>query len=143
MNNTIEIAQKVFTKIQQEAPNLTMRIHIDEPVELCMDILKQAGLKFDVHLNLQNNDELHLVIGNFWCEWFPCTKEEKVEQYIDAALGLLSGRYRILEHYHGKKAIKAELQVPENDGWKTTATWETFWLPFPWLKRDERILQNI
>ena len=143
MNDTIKIAQNTFEQIQRKFPALKMRIHTDQPVELCMDIPKQNGLNFDVHLNLQNIDQLHLSAGNFWCEWCPCTLKERVEQYIDAVSGLLSGKYRILEHYRGKKAVKAEFQVPENDEWKTIRirVWLTSLLPFPWVKNDS-ILQN-
>ena len=143
MNNPIEIAQTSFKEISRRFPGLKMHIHADAPVELCMDIPRQENLAFDVHLNLQNNDELHLASGHFWCEWFPCSEQKKADQYIDAVSGLLAGKYRIVEHYHGKKAVKAELQIPENDRWKTIAAWATFYLPFPWLKKHYEVLQNV
>ncbi len=52
MSDTIKIAKDVFEEIQREFPALSMRIHNDQPVELCMDILKQNGLNFDIYLNL-------------------------------------------------------------------------------------------
>ena len=142
MIDTIKIATDTFERIQRQFPSLSMRIHNDQPVELCMDIHKQTGLKFNIDLNLQNNDELHLVVaGNFWLEWFPCTKKKKVEEYIEAVSGVLSGKYRILEHYRDKKVVKAELQSPEKDGWKTIGTWATWSFPFPWRK-NYNVVQN-
>ncbi|OPY88314.1 MAG: hypothetical protein A4E71_00525 [Smithella sp. PtaU1.Bin162] len=144
MADTLKIAQDVFARIQKEFPHLSMRIHNDQPVELSMDIPKQEGLNFDIYLNLQNNDELHLMAGNFfWLEWFPCTKGEKVEEYLAAVLGLISGKYRICEHYRGKKAVRAELQVQGKDGkWKTIGAWSKLSLPFP-CRKHYQILQNV
>ena len=46
-------------------------------VQLVMDIPAQPGLLFDVNLNLQNRDELHLQASTLWVSWFPCTKQKK------------------------------------------------------------------
>jgi len=75
-----------------------------------MDIPAQPGLSFEVHLNLQNRDELHLVASAFWCEWFPCSNPKKVERYIEAVSGLLVPRCQGL---CGKDPLK--LQVPRGD----------------------------
>ena len=142
MSETIEIAKRTFELIQQKFPNLTMRIHNDGPVELSLEIKKQNGLNFDIDLNLQNNDELHFSVGHFWCEWFPCTKQAEVDEYIDLVSGFISGQYRILEHCRGKRIVKSELQSPENDSWKTRATCMTPSFPFP-IKKTFNVVQNI
>lgn len=143
MTDNINIATEVFDRIQKKFPNISMRIGNQHHVlDLWMDIPKQDGLKFDIHLNLQNNDELHMTVaGNFWLEWFSCTDKVNVERYVEAVSGLLSGKYRILEHYRGKKAVKAELQSPKDGGWKTIGTWSTMSFPFPW-KKNYNIVQN-
>jgi len=110
-----------------------MQLDRDHPhVDLNMDIPRQTGLNFDVNLNLQNIDELHLSAGHFWLEWFPCTDGGIVSAFREAVCGVLSGEFRILEHYRGKRAIKAELQRPSGQGWQTIGTWSTWSLPIPW-----------
>lgn len=138
----IEIANRAFDRIKSAFPNLNMELkHDHQHVDLFMDIKKQKGLDFDVNLNLQNLDELHLATDVLWVEWFPCTHPEKVEEYYEAVCGVLSGSYRILEHYKGKKAIKAELQKPIKDGWQTIHTWGTVSWPF-FRKKTFKVLQN-
>jgi len=109
-------------------------------VDLNMDVRKQPGLSFDVNVNLQG-DELHLSAGAFWLEWFPCTDPEITARYRDAVIGLLSGRYRILEHCVGKNVVRAQLQRPDNHGWQIIGTWSGLRDLFPW-RRTTRVLQN-
>ncbi len=142
MYNNLETTQRIFTKIQNEFPLLHMTVHKTAFTKLSMHIPAQEGLKFDVHLNLKNTDELQLSAGIFSCEWYPCTQQKKVDQFLDAVNGILSGEYRILEHYRWKFAVKAQLQIFDNDGWKTVATWGTFHFPWPW-KKEYHILQNL
>lgn len=137
----IEIALDVFRRIRQRFPHLAMTLDPHHPqVDVALDIPKQAGLDFAVHLNLQNRDELHIVAGAFWCEWFPCTAHEKVDEYLDAVAGLIEGRYRILEHVRGTTVVKAELQKPVDSGWETVGCWLR--PSFPWPRRRTRVLQN-
>lgn len=142
--DTVAIARAAFTRIQQRFPSLEMILD-DEPahVELVLDIPRQPGLSFDVHLNLQNVDELHIVAGAFWCEWFPCTKQDRVDDYVDAVAGLLSGEYRIVESRSGTKAVRAVLQRPKGANWETVATWSTSLIPWIlWIGRKQHVLQN-
>ncbi len=119
----LKIAENVFQKILERFPSLRIEKGQSAPVELSVNIPALSGLKHTVNLNLQNRDELHFVVGNFWLEWFPCTDVTKVEAYIDAVSGFLEGRYRVLEHYRGNKCVKAELQAPQSKGeWKTIGT---------------------
>jgi hypothetical protein len=110
-------------------------------VDLSMDVPHQQELIFDVNLNLQG-DELHLSAGSFWLEWFPCTRPDVVERYRDAATGLLSGKYRILEHCIGSRPVKAQLERPQGAGWQTIGTWCNFGTLIPW-RRTTRVLQNL
>ena len=93
------IALRVFEEIRAAFPELrsTVDRHPAE-VELAMDFDAQPGLLFDVHLNLQNSDELHLNAAALWVSWFPCTEPDVTRAYLDSVCGLLAGRYRILEH---------------------------------------------
>ena len=115
-----------------------------DPLELAMDIPAQHGLSFDVSLNLQNLDELHLNASSLWVEWFPCTNPKKVEEYFEAVSGLLSGEFCILEHWRGKYAVRAHLQRPVNGGWKTIATWIDFFPSLvPWPAKTYNVVQNL
>src|SRR5437867_5046898 len=75
-----EIARRAFEQIRAAFPNLVMELD-PTPVhfELSMTIPAQPGLLFDVDLNLQNVDELHLNAADLWVEWFPCADTAVVE----------------------------------------------------------------
>ena len=142
MSDKLQIAQKVFGEIKEKFPKISMHINSDPhpSMELLMDIPKQEALNFKISLYL-SGDELHINTRSLWLELFPCTDPYVVEKYMDAVTGLLSGEYRILEHYYGEKAIKAQLQAPHGNKWKTIGTWSKLGLYLPW-GRTTKILQN-
>jgi hypothetical protein len=82
-------------------------------VEISITMPVQPGLSHKIWLCLQNFDELGFSVGHFYIEFFPCTKPDRVEKYMDAVSGFLSGNYRILEHYRGTKCYWAQLQKPQ------------------------------
>jgi hypothetical protein len=136
-----DIGLATFERIRDEFPALTTKLDFHpEHVDLAMDMSVQPGLPFDVSLNLQN-DELHLHAGALWIEWFPCTNPSRVEQYVEAVSGLLSGRFRILEHWRGRRPVKAQLQRPYQASWKTIATWSVL-LSIPWPRKTFKVVQN-
>lgn len=139
------IALSTFERIHSKFPSLSMKLDLrPHPVELAMDIPMQPGLSFDMSLNLQNRDELHLNASALWVEWFPCTNPKKVEEYFEAVSGLLSGDFRILEDWRGKHAVRAQLQRSSNDGWKTIATWIDFFPSLvPWPPKTYKAVQNL
>jgi len=137
----LKIAEEAFQRISERFPSLVMKRTPSVPVELSVDIPAQPGLKYAVNLNLQNRDELHFSVGNFWLEWFPCTELSKVEAYIDAVSGFLAGRYRVLEYYRGNKCVKAELQAPSpGGGWETKGTSVHLRFPFPLRKQLKELI---
>ncbi len=141
--NTIEIAKKVFQEIQSEFPNISMQIDKEhEHVELNIDIPKQNGVNYPINLNLQNEDELHFSVRNFWFENFPCTDPVKVAEYKEIVIGYIQGKYRIVEYFKGKKAYKAYLQEPQNDKWSTIATWYRLSWPIS-FRRSHGIFKNV
>jgi hypothetical protein len=132
----------LFEGIRDAFPRLSMTLELDPPnVDLNMDIPQQPGLAFDMNLNLQG-DELHLSVGAFWLEWFPCTQPDVVEAYRQAVHGLITGTYRIREHYRGGRPFKAELQKPLADDWQTIGTWYGWSWPFP-RRIVEKVVQNV
>ena len=129
-----EPISKLFGEIQRRFPHLGMKFQFNHPeVDLNLDIPKQVGLEFDVNVNLQG-DELHLSAGHFWMEWFPCTNPRVIEKWREAVYGVLSGEFRIIEYYRGRRAVEAELQCPDAQGWKRIArsAHVSFFLPWPW-----------
>jgi len=133
---------KLFKAIQAEFPHLDMPLEYDHPhLDLNMDIPRQEGLAFDINVYL-DGDELHLCAGCFRLEWFPCNEADMVEKFRKAVCGLLSGRYRIVEHYRGTQPVKAQLQRPEGNAWQTIGTYRKLHIPFPWHK-TKKILQNV
>lgn len=144
MTNQVDRAAIIalFEDVRAGFPKLMMALELDAPnVDLNMDVQKQPGLAFDVNLNLQG-DELHLLAGSFWLEWFPCTDVEVMAKYREAVTGLLSGDFRILEHRIGEWAVKAQLQRPVSDQWQTIGTWANVGSLIPW-PRTTHVLRNI
>jgi len=138
-----EIGLSTFERIRAAFPALAMKLDLHpQHVDLAMDIPAQPRLSFNVDLNLQNLDELHLVASSLWVEWFPCTDPKKVDDYFEAVSGLLSGEFRILEHWRGKRAVRAELQRPSSGGWKTIANWLVL-LSVPWPRKSFKVVQNL
>lgn len=140
--DTESIARSVFAEIGRRFPSLNMVENHDDPIEISITMPVQSGLAYEVWLCLQNNDELGFSVGHFSFEFFPCTKPDRVQEYVDAVSGFLSGEYRILEHYRGTKCYRAQLQKPEGDDWRTIASWVTIWIP-PFFKKTLRELRNI
>ncbi len=133
--DTLQIARDAIQQIKNSYPSLKMVENPEEPVELSITIPVQKGVKHKVWLCLQNYDELHFSVGNFWLEWFPCTKKTIAKRFIDSITGYLSGEYRVYEHYRGDACVKAELQKPMNGAWETIGTSVRFrFNPFPWKK---------
>jgi len=144
MQQTIEAEKfmQVVEMIKKEFPNLRYELTLEHPhCEALLTLLPQPGLKFEVSLNLQS-DELHLNVGSFWCEWFPCRKQEVCDRFMDAVRGLLSGTYRIVEYSRGNNTVKAELQRPVADKWERVKWWAKLHIPIPW-RTSARILRNI
>ena len=55
----------IFHRVQEEFSELAMQID-EHAVDVAISVVipTQSGLTFDMHLNLQNDDELHLEVGN-------------------------------------------------------------------------------
>jgi hypothetical protein len=109
MPDPLHVAGTLFNQVQA-FPHLAMRLGPGEHTELVLDIPEQPRLAFAMHLTLQNGDELHLNAGAPWLEWFPCTDQEQAERFLEAVLGLLSGRFRIRELRRGGRPTSAALQ---------------------------------
>jgi hypothetical protein len=140
--DTEAIARGAFVVIARRFPSLLMVENHDDPVEISITMPVQPGLSHKIWLCLQNGDELGFSVDrHFYIEFFPCTKPDRVEKYLDAVTGFLSGRYRILEHYRGTKCYWAQLQKPEGGGWHTIANWATIWIPL-WFKKTVKELRN-
>lgn len=129
-----EIALRIFGIVQARFPRLSLRLAEAHPsVDLALDIPAQEGLAFDLHLNLQNGDELHLAASGFWCSWSPCTDPVTADAFLDGVLGLVAGRCRIVELRQGSRVLKRLLQRPRGGEWETLGT-AFGWLPVrvPW-----------
>lgn len=137
-----KIAEDSFKNIQDFFPNLSMTWdYNDKNVHLSMDILKQNGLDFDINVNLQNNDELHISTSYIWCQLFSAESPDVVETFLNAVKGLISGEYRIQQFIKDNKVYKSLLQRPENDQWVTVYR-HHHKISFPWTSLEENIIQN-
>ncbi|MEQ8245177.1 hypothetical protein [Fulvivirga sp.] len=137
-----DIAEKTFQKVQDTFPELNMTIdYEDEHVDLSMVILEQNGLDFDIHLNLQNDDELHISTAFIWCQLFSAESSELVEFFFESVVGLISGEYRILQFVNKDKVYKSLLQKPNNENWETIYT-DHGRFRMPWTRVDKNVIQN-
>ena len=116
MPDHCEEAESLFRNVADEL-GLKIEKKAGDPVELSMVIPKQEGLKFDVWLGLQNDDELWFCVGDaFTCSLFPFSKEkDKFTRYLKSTL---SGKWRIVTYTRpGKQApLMSELQEPTPRG---------------------------
>ncbi len=127
-----KVARRAFERIRLASPHLSMiQDESPEHVDMTMLIPAQDGLAFDVELNLQNVDELHLVASEFWGEWFPCGNPNVEDRYVEAVSGLLSGKHRIVERWRADRCVRAKLQSPVDDAWQTIFTYSKLSLPWP------------
>jgi hypothetical protein len=139
LNHPVDRASVIglFEELRASFPSLAMEVNSDVThpfIDVEMQVRKQPGLPFDVSLQLQG-DQLCLSAGAFFLEWFPCTDAEVVAAYRDAATGLLSGSYRVVEHHLGTQIVKARLQRPTPKGWRTIGTWSNMGALIPWPRR--------
>jgi hypothetical protein len=65
-----------------------------------------------------------------------------VEKYFQAVSGLVSGRFRIVEHWRGRRIVKTELQSPDGHKWKTAASSLNITALVRWPPKKLRVMQN-
>lgn len=137
-----DIAEKTFKEIQKHFPELTMIIDYEhEHVDLSMCIPKQSGIDFEINLNLQNDDELHISTSYIWCQLFSAESQKLVDFFYECVLGIIKGEYRILQFVKKDKIYKSILQKPNGEKWETIyREYERFM--FPWTKVSEIVIQN-
>ncbi len=135
------IANTVFEQIQADFPDLEMELtKPDEHFDLELNIPAQHGLDFWIGLNLQG-DELHLCASGFWVEWFPCTEESVVEEFVAAVYGLINGTYRLKVVRRGQSVVKSTLQRKGENGWNAVTGYSC--LHIPWFrKKSIRYFRN-
>lgn len=142
MNHNLIIAETCFKKIRESLLQLEMEIDYEpDHVELSMDIFEQPGLDFDINLNLQNNDELHISTKHIDCALFPADSENVAKEFSNWVIGLVNGNYRIVKYSKNGKLFKANLQRPEGKNWKTVYT-EFNSLKMPWISAKQEIIIN-
>lgn len=145
-SRTVEMGRfdAVVDRIGSVFPGLQVEVRKDQPhVHASAKLPVQPGLDFALSFNLQNCDELHLNVGHhFWVEWFPCGKQPVFDRFCQAALGLISGEYRIVESYLFGRAVKFQLERPTaSGGWERIATWSNLGSLIPWA-RQRNVIQN-
>ena len=139
----LDEATALFEEIRASFASLQMHLDASDPhVDVSVEIPSQDRLQFRVSMNLQNGDELHLTVDeSFWCSWFPSSDPRVREDYKGAVVGVLSGANRILEHRRWGRVVKAELQAPQNEGWRTIASSGGGLLPLSWFSKTQ-VLRN-
>jgi hypothetical protein len=139
----IDRNHQALEELRASFPDLTCDVSFDHPeLDAVAEFPPQPGLSFEVSINLQNLDELHLNAGELWTSWFPCGDEEVFRAFIDAVSGVLSGRYRVVQEFVFGISTGAELQRPAGNAWETiTGNTTMFPALIPWW-RERTVLQN-
>ena len=135
------VAKRVFETLCLEFPSLESALKKHDFLDLLLEFPKQEGLDFEVSMNLQNHDELHLNVDELWASWFPCTDPEVEKAFLDAVTGLIDGKNRIKVFLKKGAPYRRLLQRPESDGWKTIYTHSSLHWPF-FFKPEIRYVQN-
>jgi len=137
----IKSAKNLFIEIMNENPTFNMEINDNQyMVDIGMDIKKQDKLIFDINLNLQNDDELHISTGQIWCSWFPLS-DEIIKIFKEAVNGILLGNYRIREFKRFGETKKSYLEKLANGKWEIVYKYHHK-ITFPFLKYQEVITRN-
>lgn len=124
-------ARRLFDNIQDAFPGLAMKIgHNAKSGGVTLTIPVQPGLTIPVLLDLQHDDFL-MKVRLYQLEWIGVSYGKTKDAYVKAVCGMLSGRLRVLEHYRGGRAFKAELQEPDGEGWKTVEMLFSLHVPLP------------
>jgi hypothetical protein len=131
----------ILARIRRGYPSLQYRFVEGAPVPAARFPV-QPGLAFEIGVNVQR-DELHLTAGeHFWIEMFPSSRPGLLDDFVASVLGLISGRYRIVESFVAGRAVSARLERQDDRGvWNRTARWSNLGCLLP-LPRRERVLQN-
>ena len=132
----------MFKELKNGFLNLTMIMDQDnENLDLSMNIPKQIGIDFEINLNLQNEDELHISTDYIWCQFFSADSEDLVNKFYESVIGIINGEYRILQFVRNDKVYKTFLQKPNGNNWETVYSgYER--MRMPWTKVKENIIQN-
>ena len=137
----IDAFESALTVIRARFPWLKVPDFEQHPhLEALVEIPVQPGLSLPIQLNLQNRDELHLVVSNLWVEWFPCTDVEKVNLFVDAVAGLVSGELEIEEAFLFGRPASATLQRRGRRS-ERLARWSNL-LSFIPLQKTRRVVSN-
>jgi hypothetical protein len=128
---SIDDAERFFVGLA-ERNGLSFIVKRQPYVELVVTLPAQPRLSFEIHLLLQNVDELCIQLKNYSSSYFPSANPDKRACFEDAVQGLISGQYRILSHVRPKWTgwIKSHLQSREQNGWKNLTTYRSFGFPF-------------
>ncbi|MFA5835240.1 MAG: hypothetical protein WDA22_17305 [Bacteroidota bacterium] len=142
MKKEKEIFVKAVDIIRTRFPNLDSELILEHPnVDAELNILPQAGLKFGISINLQD-DELFLSTKSLSASWFPCWNQQKFDEFISAVDGLISGTYRIVEYSIGRFVGKSELQLNKENQWiKIAVSYSPIFILHLFHKKN--IYQNI
>jgi hypothetical protein len=143
MATPLELAELAFNEIRESFPDLSCRIDREPPGGFDLELVfpGQPGLSFEIDLNLQNVDELHLNASGLWAEWFPCTKPDVLTRYVEAVRGVLAGSHRILQHRRGGRLVKSYLQRPVGESWETIARYSPG-ISLPFLRCETTVVAN-
>ncbi|MEM1202656.1 MAG: hypothetical protein AAGN66_05455 [Acidobacteriota bacterium] len=142
MSKNLKCFDRAIEAIRRRFPSLRIEVGTNADRDPVAEIPSQDGLDFDVTISQQNDDELHLETAGFHSEWFPCAEADKFDDFLEAAGGLLGGRYRVLETLAGKTVIESHLQRPEKSGsWTAIATWSSLQALIPGIRR-QRVVRN-
>lgn len=125
-----------------EANALGITVQDDGFEDLIVTFPEQRGLSIEFSVCLLSFDELWIrtALSNFSMFPFPAISD----RFFRTVEAMVHGtaRVRVVRQSRFEMPVVAQLQVQNGAGWKTEAS-HWYWPRLPFLKRSERIFQNI
>ncbi len=111
--------------LQETASTLQLSLDVDTnpPFDFLATFRRQAGLNFEVKVEM-DGDELHLTVdGNLVTEVWTEHHPEALAGAIDDIRGLLDGQYRVVVYSRDNSPVGTELQAPAAGDWEVVGSW--------------------
>ena len=140
MMSHLHTTKKLFENIATKF-DLEMIVNENDPVEYSVTFPIQEKLSHKIGLNLQNDDELHFCIRDFWYSIFPISNDACIE-FQATVEGFIRGESRIVEYKANNNCYKSVLEEKSSTTEKTLFISSRTIFEWPWAKKTEQIIWN-
>ena len=115
-------------QLQAGLPDLTASLQVS-PDQVAIHFAAQDTLSRDVTITSDGAGLIRLTIDGIAVSW-PAGDECRV-----VILGLLGGHYRLVEEVRDNRVVKAQIQRPNGQQWRTVENWQGHGQGMPWQRK--------